>query len=120
MQASLAAWMLIASATTSPVAAQTPAHEALPDTVEARTVEARIVEPRIIEIRLIGNEKTRDKVILRELDLAPGDIADPAAIEDGRQAVLDLGLFREVKATTHDVDGGVVLELAVREKYHLL
>lgn len=110
MQASLAAWMLIACATTSSVAAQTPAQEPSPG----------IVEPRIVEVRLVGNEKTRDKVILRELDLAPGDVADPAAIEDGRQAVLDLGLFREVKATTHAVDGGVVLELAVREKYHLL
>lgn len=76
--------------------------------------------PRIVEIRLSGNEKTRDKVILRELDLAPGDAADPVAIEDGRQAVLDLGLFREVKATTHEVPGGVVLELTMREKFHLL
>jgi hypothetical protein len=65
--------------------------------------------PRIVEVRLVGNERTRDKVILRELDLVPGDIADPVAIESGRQAVLDLGLFREVKATTHAVAGGVVL-----------
>ena len=76
--------------------------------------------PQIVEIRLTGNEKTREKVILRELDLAPGDPADPAAIEAGRQAVQDLGLFREVEATTHAVPGGVVLELSMREKYHLL
>src|SRR5688572_31838641 len=62
--------------------------------------------PRIVEIRLIGNEKTRDKVILRELALAPGDVADPVAIEDGRQAVQDLGLFRLVEATTRPVPGG--------------
>ena len=76
--------------------------------------------PEIVEIRLTGNEKTSDKVILRELDLAPGDPADPAAIEAGRQAVQDLGLFREVQATTHNAPEGVVLELTMREKYHLL
>lgn len=76
--------------------------------------------PQIVEIRLTGNEKTRDKIILRELDLAPGDPADPAAIEAGRQAVQDLGLFREVEATTHAVPGGVVVELSMREKYLLL
>ena len=76
--------------------------------------------PRIVEIRLSGNEKTRDKVILRELDLALGDPADPTAIENGRQAVLDLGLFRTVNVTTQPVPGGVVLNIAMREKYHLL
>ena len=76
--------------------------------------------PQIVEIRLTGNDKTREKVILRELDLAPGDPADPVAIEGGRQAVQDLGLFREVEATTHAAPGGVVLELSMREKFHLL
>lgn len=76
--------------------------------------------PRIVEVRLSGNEKTRDKVILRELALAPGDAADPAAIERGRQAVQDLGLFRSVEATTHAVPGGVALQLTLREKYFLL
>ncbi|HEY5782269.1 MAG TPA: POTRA domain-containing protein [Lysobacter sp.] len=76
--------------------------------------------PRIVEIHLSGNEKTRDKVILRELDLAPGDPADPSAIENGRQAVLDLGLFRTVEATTQPAPGGVVLNIDIREKYHLL
>ena len=91
---------------------------------QASTAAAQVPEsepmPRIVEIRLSGNEKTRDKVILRELDLAPGDPADPAAIENGRQAVLDLGLFRTVVATTQPVPGGVVLNIAMREKYHLL
>ncbi|MDR7136031.1 outer membrane protein assembly factor BamA [Lysobacter niastensis] len=90
----------------------------------ASTAAAQVPEPepvpRIVEIRLSGNEKTRDKVILRELDLAPGDPADPGAIENGRQAVLDLGLFRTVEATTQPVPGGVVLNVDMREKYHLL
>ena len=32
--------------------------------------------PQIVEIRLPGHETTRAKVILRELDLAPGDHLD--------------------------------------------
>ena len=90
----------------------------------ASTATAQVSEPepvpRIVEIHLSGNEKTRDKVILRELDLAPGDPADPSAIENGRQAVLDLGLFRTVNVTTQPVPGGVVLNISMREKYHLL
>ena len=50
--------------------------------------------PRIVGIEVSGNENTRDKVILREFDLAPGEPADPARISRGRQAVSDLGLFR--------------------------
>lgn len=76
--------------------------------------------PRIVAIELSGNENTSDKVILRELDLAPGDLADPAGIERGRQAVQDLGLFREVDASTRPGADGVVLQLEMREKYHLL
>lgn len=76
--------------------------------------------PRIVGIEVSGNENTRDKVILRELDLAPGEPADPARIARGRQAVSDLGLFREVDATQRPVDGGVVLQVSLREKYHLL
>jgi outer membrane protein assembly factor BamA len=76
--------------------------------------------PRIVAIELSGNENTQDKVILRELGLAPGDPADPRRIERGTQAVRDLGLFREVEVTTHAVTGGDVVRLRVREKFHLL
>lgn len=91
---------------------------------QASTAAAQVPEaepvPRIVEIRLSGNEKTRDKVILRELDLAPGDPADPTAIENGRQAVMDLGLFRKVDATTQPTTGGVIVLITMREKYYLL
>ena len=75
---------------------------------------------RIASVRLEGNKVTRDKVILREMDLRAGDPADPAAIERNRQAILDLGLFREVEITTEPADGGVVLVVRMREKRYLL
>ncbi|MBU8976091.1 BamA/TamA family outer membrane protein [Lysobacter sp. MMG2] len=102
----------------SALLAFTFANGVLPPTAWAQEADAS--QPRIVEIRLVGNDKTRDKVILRELALASGDVADPVAIEDGRQAVQDLGLFRQVEATTHPVPGGVALELKMREKYFLL
>lgn len=76
--------------------------------------------PRIVGIELSGNENTQDKVILRELDLATGDQADPTRIELGAQAVRDLGLFREVEVTTRPATGGAIVHVRVREKYHLL
>jgi outer membrane protein assembly factor BamA len=93
---------------------------ALPLWAAAQATAAAAPWPRIVAIELSGNENTRDKVILRELDLAPGDLADPAGIERGRQAVRDLGLFREVDVTTRPAADGVVLQVSVREKYHLL
>lgn len=76
--------------------------------------------PRIVSIELTGNENTQDKVILRELGLAPGERADPTALEVGKQAVSDLGLFREVEVTTQPAADGVVVQVRVREKFHLL
>ena len=76
--------------------------------------------PRIAEISVSGNEHTSDKVILRELDLMPGDHADPDRIDRGRQAVQDLGLFREVTVESEAVTDGVALRVRVNEKYHLL
>lgn len=87
---------------------------------EADPNEAVGDPPRIVEIRLVGNEKTKEKVILRELGLTLGDLADPVEIERARQAVQDLGLFRSVEATTVPVGAGVALELKMREKYFLL
>ena len=75
---------------------------------------------RIESIRVDGNEVTREQVILREMDLAPGDEADPAAIERNRQSILDLGLFREVAIATEPGASGVVLVVTVREKRYLL
>jgi outer membrane protein assembly factor BamA len=77
--------------------------------------------PSISEIRFEGNRVTRESTLRRELALAPGDAADPAAIEAGRQAILDLELFREVDARTEpETDGSVALVYRVREKRYVL
>jgi outer membrane protein assembly factor BamA len=76
--------------------------------------------PRISEIRFEGNDTTREQVFLREMDLAPGDPANPERIERNRQAILDLGLFRSVHIDQTPVSDGVVLTVRVREKYYFL
>lgn len=77
--------------------------------------------PTVEAIRYAGNDITREQVISRELRIAVGEAADPARIEDSRQAILDLGLFREIEIeSAPGTRGGVVLTVRVREKRYLL
>lgn len=48
------------------------------------------------EIIPSGNRITQQKVLLRELDLEPGDTADSQAIEDARKRLMALQLFSDV------------------------
>ncbi|MBP6692210.1 MAG: hypothetical protein KA162_07230 [Xanthomonadales bacterium] len=105
----------------------TPGSGAIPATVLlpillglAASVATASTPGRIESIRVDGNDTTREPVILREMDLAPGDEADAAAIERNRQSILDLGLFREVAIATEPGASGVVLVVTVREKRYLL
>lgn len=75
---------------------------------------------RVVEIRFAGNEVTRPKVMLRELPFAVGDTVDAAAVERGRQAILDLGLFRSVTAEQARGPTGLVVTYTVREKWYVL
>ncbi len=74
--------------------------------------------PLIEAIRISGNEVTRPRIILQEMVVREGDPADPARIERSRQAIMDLGLFKSVRATLHPGEKGQILEIAVKEKYY--
>lgn len=76
--------------------------------------------PTVADIRIVGNEITKPQVILREMDVAVGDPADPAAIDRSRQAILDLGLFREVDIDQVPEGDGTALVVRVREKRYFL
>lgn len=78
------------------------------------------VAQRISEIRFEGNRITREEVFLREMTVHPGDPVDPTRIEDSRQAIQDLGLFREVRIEQVPDGEDVALVVRVREKYFLL
>jgi len=51
-----------------------------------------------IEVR--GNQKTRDRVIRRELTIEPGDLYSNTAIERSKRRVRRLGYFENVELTT--------------------
>ncbi len=76
--------------------------------------------PAVTGVSVEGNRVTREHVILREMALAPGDPADPARIEDSRQAILDLGLFREVAIETVPQPHGVALRIVLDERRFVL
>ncbi|MFN7551089.1 MAG: POTRA domain-containing protein [Pseudomonadota bacterium] len=77
--------------------------------------------PEVAQLRFEGNRVTREETLRREIALVEGDAADPAAIEAGRQAILDLELFREAEARTGArADGRVDVVYRVHEKRYVL
>lgn len=85
-----------------------------------RAAETATAWAIVREIDFRGNDVTQPQVMLREIQLRPGDPADPAAIERSRQAVLDLGLFRAVEAVQEPLADGVRVVFVVKEKWYIL
>lgn len=74
----------------------------------------------ITEIRFVGNKVTSPRVMRQEMVIKEGDVADPEKIEASRQAIMDLGLFKEVAAVVLPVEGGQALKITVEEKIYIL
>ncbi len=74
----------------------------------------------ITAIEFSGNKVTRERILLQEMLVREGDLADPARIEQSRQAIMDLGLFTSVRAWLEPHESGVVLRIHVKEKYYIL
>jgi len=72
---------------------------------------------RIERIEIFGNEKTRDRVIRRELSIAEGDIYSSARIKNSKQNVQYMNYFEEVTMTEEPLPGNKMkLKLNVKEK----
>lgn len=69
-------------------------------------------------INIVGNGKTRDFVIRRELDFAEGDPFNRSIISRGKSAIDALGFFSSVNVTTDRGSAAdqVVINIAVVEK----
>ncbi len=87
---------------------------------EAVPPPAAATEPVITAIRFVGNSTTRPQIMLEEMRVHVGDPADPLRIEQSRQAIMDLGLFKSVTSALEPSPGGVVLVITVDEKYYFL
>ncbi len=58
------------------------------------------IQVHIDRIRVVGNTKTRDKVIRREMKLVEGDLYSASKLKESRRRVNNLGFFEEVNVTT--------------------
>ncbi len=72
----------------------------------------------IERINIVGNTKTRDFVIRRELDFAEGDPFNRSMVTRGKSAIEDLGFFSSVGVSTRQGSSAdkVILNVAVVEK----
>lgn len=79
----------------------------------------------IAEIRFEGNDVTKDVILRQELTVAPGDPVDRERIEASRQAIMNLGLFKRVRARVEPLDAAgspeqQVVVFDVSEKWYIL
>lgn len=63
---------------------------------------------RVGDIRVRGNEKTQDKVILREFDLAPGDLYDSDDVRQATRRLLGKQYFSQLRITPIEPANGDV------------
>ena len=82
--------------------------------------EASVVHYRLEKIVIKGNRKTLRHVILRYVDILPGDLfsAEDSSLEESRYRMLASGLFRDVtfELKKGSARGYVVLEITVTER----
>lgn len=76
--------------------------------------QAEGIDSIIIE----GNLKTRDEIILQEMALKPGDEPSEQALKQSRQAIMDLGLFRQVEIELSEQGDKTQLLVHIKEKKH--
>jgi len=62
--------------------------------------------PTVAEIAITGNDHISTEAIMAVVTLKPGAEVTPAAIENDRKAIADMGYFGEVTARTEDTSGG--------------
>jgi len=87
---------------------------------EARAQQEAVGGDRIEAIRFVGNEQTKPRIMLQEMVIHVGDLADPVLIERSRQAIMDLGLFKSVHARLLPGRQGRILEIGVNEKFYVI
>ncbi|ABB32582.1 outer membrane protein assembly complex, YaeT protein [Geobacter metallireducens RCH3] len=72
----------------------------------------------IDRINVIGNTKTRDKVLRREIKLVEGDAYSSTGLKKSKQSLMNLGFFEEVNIATAkgSADNKLDVNVEVKEK----
>ena len=72
------------------------------------------VEPNYVkEINIVGNTRTKDKVIRRELEFAEGDALNDIVLEKSRENINSIGIFASSEIEKKD-DGSVLVTVKER------
>lgn len=75
------------------------------------------------QIAILGNDKTKPQVILREMTLAEGDTISrkylKAKLEKSRQNIFNLAIFNEVKLQPELVADQLYLIITVKERWYI-
>ncbi len=94
-----------------------PIEEIRNDTVD---VNYEIKEGKLVKIRLVnieGNERTKDKVIRREIVTLPGDLFKKSLLIRSQRNIFNLGFFEDVSVDFTPVDSeNIDLNYKVKEK----
>lgn len=83
-------------------------------------VQAEETTGYIDEIRFVGNEVTKASILRQEMLVQEGDPINSKKIEASRQAIMNLGLFKSVKADVVTEGEYHVLVITVDERYFIL
>lgn len=96
----------------------------LPLRIAAQTDTAQVVtRPSygiIDTVIVIGNDKTKEFVITREMTLKAGMEATPDAVEFDRSRIYSIGLFTRVDVTVVPVGGSNMLIVDVNERWYII
>ena len=87
------------------------------DTIDIRFTVVEGEPSRVNFVDILGNDKTKDKVIRRELTVVPGDVFRRSALERSHRNVFYLNYFENVEPDIRPLPtGNVDVVLRVREK----
>jgi outer membrane protein insertion porin family len=98
----------------TPLTATDPATRTLDLTYDAQPGPA----VRFERIDIVGNDKTRDKVIRRELRIYEGELYSGTGLKDSKQRVTALGFFETVEVSTKQgsAEDKIVAVVEVKER----
>lgn len=69
---------------------------------------------------IIGNDKTKSFVLLRELKQQPGEPLSLEMCEADRKRILSLRLFNRVIMTAHPAEDSVIIQIIVTEQWYII
>ncbi len=76
--------------------------------------------PTVIDsIEVTGNNRTLSSIIIQEMELSPGSVADPQLVEKDRKRLESLGLFSRVQIFQETRDQRNILVVQVTELWYI-